>query len=70
MAQALVQLSAPAPIRGRVIGVFSMAASGMRTFSGFTVGRADTDARRKPVVSGLTPSYPSGATSGSMTAVG
>jgi len=38
MAQALVQLSAPAAIRGRVIGVFSMAASGMRTFSGVTVG--------------------------------
>jgi MFS family permease len=38
MAQALVQLSAPAAIRGRVIGVFSMAASGMRTFSGITVG--------------------------------
>ncbi len=38
MAQALVQLNAPAPIRGRVIGVFSMAANGMRTFSGITVG--------------------------------
>jgi MFS family permease len=38
MAQTLVQLSAPAPIRGRVIGVFSMAANGMRTFSGLTVG--------------------------------
>jgi MFS family permease len=38
MAQALVQLSAPPTIRGRVIGVFSMAASGMRTFSGVTVG--------------------------------
>jgi MFS family permease len=38
MAQALVQLSAPAPIRGRVIGVFSMAANGMKTFSGVTVG--------------------------------
>ncbi len=38
MAQALVQLSAPAAIRGRVIGVLSMAASGMRTFSGVTVG--------------------------------
>jgi MFS family permease len=38
MAQALVQLSAPAPIRGRVIGVFSMAANGLRTFSGLTVG--------------------------------
>jgi MFS family permease len=38
MAQALVQLSAPQAIRGRVIGVFSMAASGMRMFSGITVG--------------------------------
>jgi len=38
MAQALVQLSAPAAIRGRVIGVFGMAASGMRMFSGITVG--------------------------------
>ena len=38
MAQALVQLAAPATIRGRVIGVFSMAANGMRTFSGVTVG--------------------------------
>jgi MFS family permease len=38
MAQALVQLSAPPAIRGRVIGVFSMAASGMRMFSGITVG--------------------------------
>jgi MFS family permease len=38
MAQTLVQLNAPAGIRGRVIGVFSMAALGMRTFSGVTVG--------------------------------
>ncbi len=38
MAQALVQLNAPTGVRGRVIGVFSMAASGMRTFSGITVG--------------------------------
>ena len=38
MAQALVQLQAPPAIRGRVIGVFSMAANGMRTFSGLTVG--------------------------------
>jgi MFS family permease len=38
MAQALVQIRAPAAIRGRVIGVFSMAASGMRTFSGITIG--------------------------------
>ena len=38
MAQALVQINAPVPMRGRVIGVFSMAASGMRTFAGMTVG--------------------------------
>jgi MFS family permease len=38
MAQALVQLSAPPAIRGRVIGVFAMAANGMRMFSGITVG--------------------------------
>jgi MFS family permease len=38
MAQALVQLSAPQNIRGRVIGAYGMAASGMRMFSGITVG--------------------------------
>jgi MFS family permease len=38
MAQTLVQLNAPAQIRGRVIGVFMMAALGGRTFSGLTVG--------------------------------
>ncbi len=38
MAQALVQINAPVQMRGRVIGVFSMAASGMRTFAGVTVG--------------------------------
>ena len=38
MAQALVQINAPVEMRGRVIGVFSMAASGMRTFAGITVG--------------------------------
>jgi len=38
MAQALVQLNAPTPIRGRVIGVFAMSSLGMRTFSGVTVG--------------------------------
>ena len=38
MAQAIVQLSAPVSMRGRVIGVFSMAASGMRTFAGIFVG--------------------------------
>lgn len=38
MAQTLVQLEAPADLRGRAIGVFTMFASGMRTFSGITVG--------------------------------
>ncbi len=38
MAQTLVQLNAPAEIRGRVIGLFNMSALGMRTFSGITVG--------------------------------
>jgi MFS family permease len=38
MAQALVQMNAPGKIRGRVIGVFSMSAMGMRTFSGLSVG--------------------------------
>jgi hypothetical protein len=38
MAQSLVQLNAPGDIRGRVIGVFAMSASGMRTFSGLSVG--------------------------------
>ena len=40
MAQALVQLEAPAEWRGRMIGLYSMAAQGMRTFSGITVGLA------------------------------
>lgn len=38
MTQTLVQLHAPAEKRGRMIGVFSMAASGMRMFSGLSVG--------------------------------
>ncbi|MBB6095747.1 MFS family permease [Povalibacter uvarum] len=38
MAQTLVQLRAPPEVRGRVIGVYSMAALGMRTFSGVTIG--------------------------------
>jgi MFS family permease len=38
MAQALVQLNAPAQLRGRVIGLFNTASLGMRTFAGFTVG--------------------------------
>jgi MFS family permease len=38
MAQSLVQLNAPGEMRGRVIGVFSMSAMGLRTFSGLCVG--------------------------------
>ena len=38
MAQTLVQLNAPAAIRGRVIGLFNMSALGLRAFSGITVG--------------------------------
>ena len=38
MAQTLVQLHAPAEIRGRVIGLFNMASLGLRAFSGVTVG--------------------------------
>jgi MFS family permease len=38
MAQTLVQLRAPAAIRGRVIGLYAMSGLGMRTFSGITVG--------------------------------
>jgi MFS family permease len=38
MAQTLVQLRAPAPIRGRVIGLYAMSGLGMRTFSGVSVG--------------------------------
>jgi MFS family permease len=40
MAQALVQLHAPEALRGRVLGLFGMASSGLRTFSGITVGLA------------------------------
>jgi MFS family permease len=38
MAQTLVQTNAPAPVRGRVIGLFVMSALGLRAFSGVTVG--------------------------------
>ena len=38
MAQTLVQVHAPAAMRGRVIGVFAMASLGTRAFSGVTVG--------------------------------
>ena len=40
MAQTLVQIHAPVAIRGRVIGVYSMFAQGLRAFSGVTVGIA------------------------------
>ena len=38
MAQALIQIHAPQAIRGRVIGLYSMAGLGLRAFSGITVG--------------------------------
>lgn len=38
MSQTLVQMNAPTDIRGRVLGVFSMMALGLRSFSGVTVG--------------------------------
>ena len=38
MAQTLVQVHAPAEVRGRVIGLFAMSSLGLRAFSGVTVG--------------------------------
>ena len=38
MAQTVVQIEAPAHIRGRVLGVFAMASLGCRAFAGITVG--------------------------------
>jgi MFS family permease len=38
MAMTLVQLQAPAHIRGRVIGLYNMSALGLRAFSGITIG--------------------------------
>lgn len=38
MAQALVQINAPADMRGRVIGLFNMSSLGMRAFAGVTIG--------------------------------
>jgi MFS family permease len=38
MAQTLVQMSAPEATRGRVLGLYNMAAAGLRAFSGVTVG--------------------------------
>jgi MFS family permease len=40
MAQTLVQVNAPERSRGRVLGLYTMASSGLRTFSGVTVGLA------------------------------
>jgi MFS family permease len=38
MAQALVQMNAPIPLRGHIIGVYTMSSLGLRFFSGVTVG--------------------------------
>ncbi|HRP68772.1 MAG TPA: MFS transporter [Turneriella sp.] len=38
MAQTLVQMNAPDAIRGRVLGLYNMVGSGLRLFSGITVG--------------------------------
>ena len=38
MSQTLVQMQSPSHLRGRLIGVYHMALSGMRSFSGVTVG--------------------------------
>jgi MFS family permease len=38
IAQTIVQLQAPVELRGRLIGLFTMSAFGLRAFSGFTVG--------------------------------
>jgi MFS family permease len=38
MVQTIVQMNAPNQIRGRVLGLFNMAALGLRAFSGITVG--------------------------------
>jgi MFS family permease len=37
-AQAIVQIQAPSHLRGRIVGLFSMSALGLRAFSGVTVG--------------------------------
>jgi MFS family permease len=38
IAQTIVQLQAPVELRGRLIGLFSMSAYGLRAFSGVTIG--------------------------------
>ncbi len=40
MMQTIVQLNAPAAIRGRLIGLYAMSSLGMRAFSGLTIGFA------------------------------
>jgi MFS family permease len=40
MVQTLVQMNAPEATRGRVLGLYNMAAAGLRAFSGVTVGIA------------------------------
>jgi MFS family permease len=40
MTQTLVQMNAPEASRGRVLGLYNMAAAGLRAFSGITVGLA------------------------------
>jgi MFS family permease len=42
MTQTLVQLNAPPAIRGRVLGLYSVAGLGLRAFSGVTVGLGGT----------------------------
>ncbi|MFL6795830.1 MAG: MFS transporter [Xanthobacteraceae bacterium] len=42
MTQTLVQLNAPTAIRGRVLGLYSMAGLGLRAFSGVTIGLGGT----------------------------
>jgi len=42
MAQTLVQMLAPPPIRGRVVGLFNTAMLGLRAGSGLTVGLVGT----------------------------
>jgi MFS family permease len=37
-AQAIVQIKAPAHLRGRLVGLFGMSALGLRALSGVTVG--------------------------------
>jgi hypothetical protein len=40
MGQTIVQLLSPPQLRGRLIGLFSMASMGLKAFSGVTVGVA------------------------------